>query len=316
VVAARVLLGCALMLPLASDMSPVLAQQSDSEINRKAVSLLAGESQWFGEALRVSRALAHEQGLKILPMQGSGCIESAADLMQISQVDIALLTTDCVQYAETQGLLPDASRKLTYISRVASLPVFIITRRENETITSLAGKRIATGAAHSANFAAGELLLGGLGLPFSRVPKNGAEAIALLKANSADAVLHVGTQGLDGALDPARFHILGLSAPSEFTNTFPPALVAATSIKGLANGDVETVATSLVLATFNWPKTSTKAEKIKLFTSAYFATQGQTSNATELSAGVEGWQRNTAATQALETLKLEQDNTVQKGDGT
>ena len=132
--------------------------------NQKAVTLLAGEAQWFARSTAIAQALQHQAGLNIIPMQGQGCLDATTDLYQLTAVDVALISSDCVDYAATQGLLPKPHDKLTYIARVASVPLLLVTKRENSNITSLAGKRIATGPANSAGFAAGELILGGLGL--------------------------------------------------------------------------------------------------------------------------------------------------------
>jgi TRAP-type uncharacterized transport system substrate-binding protein len=304
----RVFVSCALIAFAAVG----LAQAEEAKLEQRVVTLLAGEPQWFGEALRVTKNLNHQQGLKVLPIQGEGCIESAADLAQISQIDVALLTTDCVKYAELQGLVPDAADKIAYVSRVASLPILVVTRRDITNLTSLAGLRIATGPAHSASFATGELVFGGLGLPFARVPRSGAKALELLSTNAADAVLLLGTAELDGALDPGRFHVLGVAAPEGSAAAYQPSLIGAAYLKGLSTGDLETVSTSLVLATL---KGNSKSSKLKLFSSVYFAAQIETPRATELTAKVEGLNRHVAAQQALETLNTNTDNNVEQGDG-
>jgi ABC-type amino acid transport substrate-binding protein len=290
-----------------------------ADINQKTLTLLSGEAIWFPAAVAIANQLDHENGLRVLPMQGSGCIESAADVLQLTQVDVALLSSDCVDYAEQQGLLPKASQKLAYVTRVRSLPVVLVTGRDIPNLTALAGKRIATGPADSAGFASGEILLGGLGLPFIRVPKSGVEGMALLKSGEADAVLLQGLDALDGTLDPQKFHVLGLTATQNSTASHAPALVEASELRGLlASGtSLETVSTALVLAVFNWPAKSAKAEKIKLFSTAYFEKQALGDGASQLSASVPGWQRYSTSQNALEalTIELPEQPTLQQGDG-
>jgi uncharacterized protein len=302
------------VLGLAVAAPGAFAQSRLSTINEKTVTLVAGEPQWFGATVALSRLLKNENGLRVLPVQGDGCIESAADVMQLSQIDVALLTTDCVEYAEQQGLLPSAKKKLAFVARVESLPLIIVTRKEFPTLTSLANKRIATGPAHSAGFASGELLLGGLGLPFARLPRSGTEGLAALKANEVDAVLLQGLHLLDGELDPQRFHVIGLSAPAVDATSYAPALIESAALKGLSATDVETVSTSLVLAVLNAPKNSSKSEKIKLFSGAYFTQQASGDEAPLLSTNIAGWQRHTSAQQALDALPNEPIQTEQ-GDG-
>jgi ABC-type amino acid transport substrate-binding protein len=305
----------------AGAVSPVAVAQSRlADVNEKTITLLAGEPGWFPAAVAIAEALAHEQGLRVLPVQATGCIDAAADVLQLTQIDVALLSSDCVDYAEQQGLLPQASKKLAYVARVKPLPILLITGIDVPNLTALAGKRIATGPADSAAFASGEILLGGLGLPFVRVAKSGADAIALLKSGAADAVLLQGIDALDGSLDPQRFHVLGLTATETSTASHAPALVVAADLKGLlpGGGTLETVSTALVLAVFNWPVKSAKAKKIKLFSTTYMAQQALGNGAAQLSAEVPGWQRYDTSQKALEALTtdLPQQNTVsQQGDG-
>jgi hypothetical protein len=298
----------------------VVAQPRLVDINQKTLTLLSGEPAWFPDAVAIANEIDHENGLRVLPMQGSGCIESAADVLQLAQVDVALLSSDCVDYAEQQGLLPSASQKLAYVARVKSLPIILVTRRDIPNLTALAGKRIATGPAHSAGFASGEILLGGLGLPFIRVAKSGVDGMAALKSGKADAVLLQGLAALDGELDPQKFHVLGLTTTQNSTLSHAPALVEASELKGLfaGSGSLETVSTALVLAVFNWPAKSAKAAKIKLFSVAYFEKQAMSDDASQLSASVPGWQRYATSQNALEALTIElpeQPTTLQQGDG-
>jgi uncharacterized protein len=309
----RVLLVCG----VASWCLPTVAhaQSRLGEINEGTVTVLSGEPQWFAETVAISQSVTHNSNIRLLSMHGEGCIESVADVLQLTTVDVAMISADCVEYAQRQGLIQSA-KKLNYVARVKSLPILLLTHRDIPNVTALAGRRIATGPAHSATFAAGELLLGGLELPFTRVAQSGPAAIKLLQAGGADAVLLHGTDALDGILDIKRFHLLGLNAPQAMSATFSPALLDAQMLKGLVGneGSLETVSTSLLLAVYNWPKGSAKAEKLKQFSKAYFELQSTTDDAAELSATVPGWERHDTSKNALEQLNTSPPE-LQQGDG-
>jgi ABC-type amino acid transport substrate-binding protein len=310
----RALLCCSVVFAV-----PAMAQPQLADINKKTVTLLAGEPAWFGQAQSIADGVAHEQGLRVIPMQGTGCVDAAADVLQLTQVDMALLSSDCLSYVEQQGLLPKASQKLAYIARIKSVPLVMITRIDVPNLTALAGKRIATGPANSAGFASGEILLGGLGLPFVRVPLDGNAAIAALKRGEADAVLLQGLEALDGSLDPAQFRVLGLTTAQGAASPHAPALIEAAELQGLlAEGQsLETVSTALVLAVFKWPETSPKAAKIKLFSNVYFEKEAFGNKASELSTSVPGLTRHSSAVRALEVLQTDNPDSpaFQQGDG-
>jgi uncharacterized protein len=258
--------------------------------------------------------------LRVIPMEGTGCIDSAADILQLTQVDMALITADCLSYAEQQGLIPKAGEKLAYVTRVKNLPLLLVAGKNVPNLTALAGKRIATGTANSAGFASGEIVLGGLGLPFLRVPLSGAAAIAALQKGEADAVLLQGLDALDGSLDGREFHVLGLTTSQTSGRSQLPALVEAADLKGLLpKGEVlETVSTALVLMVFKWPENSAKATKIKLFSQIYFEKEAAGEQSLELSTEVPGLQRHEAAMRALKALQNDSPATPTsvQGDGT
>jgi TRAP-type uncharacterized transport system substrate-binding protein len=288
---------------------PALAQD---KLSQNTIMLLAGESRWLAEANTITNELTHENGLKLLAVQGNGCVESAADIMQLSSIDAGVVTADCVQYAKAQGLLPATENDMTYVSRLATLPIYIITKRDNKTLTSLAGQRIATGPAHSAIFATGELLLGGMGLPFQRIPKSDDDALALLAQGQADAVLMLGALSSTIELDPGRFHIIGLSTPIELANDYATTLMPQATLQGLSAFDVETIATPLLLVT---RQTKTSSDKMKSFVSAFINLQATSTDAPTRFAPVNGWKRNLSAAQELKQRKLEPGNNSPQGEG-
>ncbi len=279
------------------------AQPSVADLNAKTLSLVAGDPAWFARAVGVADDVRNFKGLRVLPMAGAGCMQSAADVLRLEHVDMALLTTDCVAYAEMQDLLPGAAQKLAYVTRVAALPIVIVTRKNIPNLTALAGLRIATGPAQSAAFASGELLFASLGLPFKRVAKSGANGLAALVADEADAALLVGLEALDGSLDPKRFHVLGLPLPDALKDTYAPALMTAEQLQGLSQeSSLESVSTALALVVKRQSRNAQQVRRIKSFISTYFENAVAQGTASELSANISGWQRHAVSKQTIDTL--------------
>lgn len=315
--AKRIVVSCA----LAGLVSlPSVAATRVSQINQRSFTILAAESQWLPTVEDIAQQLNHREGLHILPVRGDGCVQASADLLHLQQIDMAIVTADCVAYAEAQGLLPDATRKLAYVARLKSLPIIIVTRRDISNITALAGLRIATGPVQSAGFSTGEVLLGGLGLPFTRVAKSNTEALIALKNGSADAALLVGLDALDGSLDPSKFHAIGVSAPVRADQVYAPALLNSDDLKGLpiAGLTLETVSTALALAIVNWPAGSEQSRKMQVFATQYFDLAADQAASDPVSAMIPNWQRHLTSVQALEALSstgIETNPAMQKGDG-
>jgi hypothetical protein len=285
------------------------------DVNSRSVGVIAGDDAWLPRVVAMGRELNDEQGLRILPIATAGCMQSAADVLRLDHVDLSLLTTDCVVYAEQQGLLPQAVDKLAYVARVEALPIILVTRKDVKTLTALAGKRIATGPADSAAFATGELVLGGMGLPFKRVAKSGALALAALQAGDADAALLLGLEHLQASFDTQKFHVLGLAAPATLPDVYAPILLEPAQLRGLSGDQsFETISVALTLVSPRKPRNAAQAKRISLFSKIYMQNQHEIGNAAQLSTNIMGWKRHTSSAAALETLDINTE-TLQQGDG-
>jgi hypothetical protein len=291
----------ALFLQMFSTVSGVDAATVD--VNGKSISIVAGDEAWLPRLQAMARDLNDDEGLRVLPVASAGCMQSAADVMRLDHIDMALLTTDCVAYAEQQDLLPQATHKLTYVTLVEALPIVIVTRKNIANITALAGQRIATGPAQSAAFATGEMLLGSMGLPFLRVPKSGADGVAALIAGDADAVLLLGLDDMNAKLDPKQFHVFGVTAPVDLAAIYAPALLDQAQLHGLSTeSGIETTSTALTLVVRQKPRGATEATRIKNFAAVYFRIAQANGTAAQLSTTILGWKRNTISTAALNAL--------------
>lgn len=291
------------------------ASAASVDVNSRSIGLVAGDDAWLPRIVMMGRELNNEQGLRVLPIASAGCMQSAADVLRLDHVDVSLLTTDCVAYAEQQGLLPQAVDKLAYLARVEALPIILITRKDVKTLTALAGKRIATGPADSAAFATGELVLGGMGLPFKRVARSGALALSALQAGDADAALLLGLESLPASFDTQKFHALGVAAPATLTDVYAPILLEPAQLRGLSGEQsFETISVALTLVTPRKPRSAVQAKRIKLFSEIYMQNQHVLGNTAQLSTNIAGWKRHALSAAALEALDINNEK-LQQGDG-
>lgn len=285
----------------------VTAADRLKDINQSTIGLMAGEPEWLPLVQDVAKTLNHQDGLRILPIAGEGGIQSVSDLMNINGVDVALIPADSVTYAKAQGLVPPDGEKIAYLARMGSIKVLLLARSNITGLTSLAGKRIATGPAQSSGFATGELILGALGLPFIRVPSDGTSAIAALERGEADAALVLGTQNLAILKRPADYNIIPLPLSKDIENNYSPAIATKAELKrfGIEGGPVDTVSTPLVLAVFNWSDKNPNSESLFTFNKALLdAANLPDSDAqwikNNLAAEVPGLVRHHSAKRALE----------------
>ena len=233
--------------------------------------ILVGEPSWVPEAQLIARALDHENGLRILPMLGKGAVQSVQDLQDFPIIDAALITTDSLAYTKGQNLLAPDESKITYVVAIKQLPILLVTRRSVANVTALAGKKIATGAADTASFASGELLLGSMEVPFLRIAQSQESAVDALLQGRADAALFVGLPMNIEKLGN-NFHALPLVMPEQLAQIYKPAHLTSKDAVNLVlvGQQLDTVSTSLILAVNEVSSTPDHRKALKAFEDGYF----------------------------------------------
>ena len=276
-------------------VSPALAETAQTPFN-----LLVGDPSWLSEAQFLARSMNHEQGLRIMPIVGSGSVQAVQDLQTFPQIDAALITADALAYVKAQNLLTPGESKFAYISTVKTLPIFLVARKGIANVTALAGKKIATGPADSASFATGELLLGGLEVPFLRIPLEQEGAVEALVQGKADAALLVGVP-LNFDKLGTNFKLLPIALPPQLTQTYKASPITHKLAPALvADGQqVESVETQLLLAVNDVPA-QTQKKSLKLFEGEFF--RQQSDNFAMLNEVVPGLNREANANQLVQRL--------------
>lgn len=298
---------------------PVMADQRSSKINQNTLGLLAADSQWLPQAVAIASAVHHDQGLRVLPIVGTGTLQAVSDLATLDSVDAALLPLDTLTYAQAQGLLQGIDGRISYLARLQPVNWALITTRNINNLTQLAGKRIATGPTGSMGFVAGELLFNAFEVPFARVPRQNGDALAILTQGAADAALVDASVLRAARLDGKRYKVLALALPHQLTSTYTPVMLGHSDVPSLiAKGaDVETIAAPLAVMVFT--RTGAKADDARLtaFATALFRNAAQLRINNNIAADIPGWARHRSATQALKLLAASaaSETELQQGDG-
>lgn len=294
-----------------------MAASKSFTLNNNTLGVMAGEVQWLPVVRALARDLNHREGLRLLPVVGEGSVQAVSDVLRLDGIDAALIPSDSIQYADTQGLMGRDSGKVMFLARLATLKLALVTRKSTANVAELAGKRIATGPANSAGFAAGEWVFGSLGIAFTRVAASGPDALNALVTKQADAALVLGTSDLGRMPSPEAYHILPLPLSTDLQTVYAPALLTAEEMGPMAadGKPVETLASALVLAVFNWDARNPHSDALHRLAAALL-TDSRTSEGKAISynlaADVPGLLRHAAASRALDEAK---DNSIQPVEG-
>jgi uncharacterized protein len=273
------------------------ADERATILNQNAVGMVVSHPNMASEAVVIARTLDHTSKLRVLPIIGRGSLQSLNDLLFLDSADVAIVSSDSLAYARRQKLYAEDAGKLRYLAKLSNSGIVLLTRGDVGNINDLAGRKVAAGSADSDSFIAASLLFGDVGVDIERVTVNGSEAIAALRDGRIDAALlttHESGEALAALPANSGLRILPLAASERLADAYAPAILTQEQLPNLISKDqpVETVTAAIVLAVYDWPKTSRHFSKLKTFSAAlygnYFSSLGK-DRATNFLAAVPGW---------------------------
>jgi uncharacterized protein len=253
----------------------VAADTRANVLNDNAVGLVTSNERMIGDATAIARAVDHIGNLRILPIVGRGSVQSLNDLLFLESTDVAVLSSDSLAFARKQKLYGDQADRISYIAKLGNSSIVLLARAGVSNINDLAGRKVAAGTADSDSFVAADLIFGDHGVDIERVSINGAEAISALKDGRIDAALLTTAESGNAlaAIAPGSgFTVVPITASERLAQAYAPAIMTREQFPALITSDapVETIASALVLAVYDWPKGSRHLAKLKKFNSALF----------------------------------------------
>jgi hypothetical protein len=279
--------------------------------------IMASEPQWLAETQKLADAVQHDHSLRLLPIIGDGTIQTAADLTQLDSVDVALLPLDTLTYAEAQGLLNQKDAKVSYLVQLHSVTWVLVASPNIKSLTKLAGRRIASGPTGTSGFVAGELLFNAFEVPFERVPKQGAEALAAVATGEADAAIVDADQIRRYKLDTTKFHCLPLTVPAPLDGTYAETQLTQHDLPGLiAEGQTITAVKTPLALMVPAAKTS-RGASYRTLTSVVLNHAKELGFTQDISTDIAGWTRHEQARKALAAFAAAPtpDTATATGDG-
>ncbi len=284
-----------------------LSQAASS--NDATVGVLAATPEELTLLLRLSHAVDHENGMRIVPMAGKGPVQALTDLFYIRGVDAAVVPSDTLAFMERNGLLESIGSKFAFVVRLFPLDVHVIARSGISTLPDLDGKTVVTGPAGSESYVAGQFLLGATGISAKTIEASGAAAVRAVAEGKADAAILLGRKPLPELklLDPdSGLHLLGVAALDGLHEIYVPSLITSEDYPNLVEAaqPIETVSASLVVAVLDRQPGTTQYAKVQRFAEGLFIAlqRGGGGDASlNLAASVAGWNRHPAVTKALQS---------------
>ncbi len=242
-------------------------EQVRQDVNRGVVSLMTPEDgtsdQLVNELLDV---VSNEQSLRILPLKGRGTAHNLADLLYLSGVDVSVLQVDAMEAARQDGVFPDLTNKLRYITKWHDLEVHLLVQDDILRLNQLKGKKVNFGPKGSGSEFTASTFFNKVNVPVQQTSYSHDIALQKLKNGDIAGMVYVAGKPVplfdkievrDGLrlLQVSEFGEGSSYRPATFTETDYPTLV-------FGGRTIKTIAVPSVLATYNWPTSNQRYQPI------------------------------------------------------
>jgi TRAP transporter TAXI family solute receptor len=163
-----------------------------ARVNENVVTIMAGSPNGtdLGIAYDIAQVVDDGDNLRVLPIVGKGAAQSVKDVMFLKGVDMGITQANIIKYfARTGELGSNFIDQITYVAKLFTEEVHIITRSNVTDISQLEGKAVNLGEEGSGTEITGRLLLDALGVKFQERHLGDAEAIEKLKSGEIAATI-------------------------------------------------------------------------------------------------------------------------------
>ena len=283
--AVRLAAACVFVSALAGNAVPQKAADRDDawtipnreRINAGTVTIITapagGATSVFGSDM--ARVLDDDQNLRVLPVLGKGPVRNVVDILYLKAIDMGAVTADVPEFYRLQYKITDISSKLRYIAKLYNNEIHVVAPSSIKTIFDLEGKRIVSST--DVGFYAAKVIFTRLGINATfDYRTDDARAIQKIIDNEADA--YIGSTGkVFGLLravknEDRKLHLVPIPYDRRLWDLYLPTTLSSDEYPNLlAPGEtIETVATSVLLATLDWPERSERYTRVANFVNAFF----------------------------------------------
>jgi TRAP transporter TAXI family solute receptor len=261
---------------------PALAQTATqnaltARANAGTVGIIAGgiDGTYARIAADLAAVLDDGDNLRVLPILGKGSLQNISDIMLLRGIDIGIVQSDVLAYAQRQRLLPSVATLVQYIAKLYDEEVYILAGPDADRLEDLAGKPVDIDLIGSGTSMTASLLFEALGIPIQ--PRHDTQDLALerLKRGEIAALAYVAGKParlFTGLPSMAGLKLLPVQPTPALFETYLPAVFQRADYPNLIERDsIDTIAVGAVMAVYAWPPGTERHRKVARFVEAFFA---------------------------------------------
>jgi TRAP-type uncharacterized transport system substrate-binding protein len=214
--------------------------------------------------------------LRVIPVLGKGPVRNAVDILYLKAIDMGLVAGDVPEFYKLQYKVPDITSRLRYIAKLYNNEIHVLAPASVKSIFDLEGKRIT--AQTDVGYYSAKVIFARLGLK-AQFDYWTDDARAIQKLIDGESDAYIGSTGKVFSLlravknEDRRLHLVPIPYDQRLLDLYLPTTLSDADYPNLlAPGEkIDTVATSVLLATFNWPEDGERYRRTAKFVDAFFS---------------------------------------------
>src|SRR5262245_38325782 len=214
--------------------------------------------------------------LRVLPVIGKGPVRNVVDILYLKAVDMGMVAADVPEFYKLQYKTPDIASQLRYIAKLYNNELHIIAPKSIKSIFDLQGKRIV--AQTDVGYYSAKVIFSRLGMNVTYdYWTDDARSIQKIIDGEADAYITSTGKvfGLARAIknEDRKLHLVSIPYDKRLQDMYLPTTLSSEEYPNLLDpGEtIETIATSVLLVSFNWPENSERYRRTAKFIDAFFS---------------------------------------------
>jgi TRAP-type uncharacterized transport system substrate-binding protein len=214
--------------------------------------------------------------LRVIPVLGKGPVRNAVDILYLKAIDMGLVAGDVPEFYKLQYKVPDIATQLRYIAKLYNNELHIIAPTSINSIFDLEGKRIS--AQTDVGYYSAKVIFSRLGLK-AQFDYWTDDARAIQKVIDGESDAYITSTGKVFPLARAiknedqRLHLVPIPYDPRLQDLYLPTTLSGAEYPNLLgpNEVIDTVATSVLLATYNWSEDGERYRRTAKFVDAFFS---------------------------------------------
>ena len=282
-----------------------------SRINEGTVTVITapvgGATAIFGTDL--ARVLDDDATIRVLPVIGKGPVRNVVDILYLKSIDMGAVAADVPEFYRLQYKIPDIASKVRYIAKLYHNELHVIAPKSIKSIFDLEGKRIV--AQTDVGYYSAKVILTRLNIKAASFDYRTDDARALQKIADGEADVYITSTGKVFGLarslknENGALHLVPVPYDRRLQDMYLPTTLSSEEYPNLLSpGEtIETIATSVLLVSFNWPENTERYNRVARFVDVFFSKIEEFMKPprhpkwkeSSIAASIPGWQRFKAA---------------------